>query len=57
MLFRALITVSTVLLAAPFGVAAEDNCFSCHYDFEDEDGPSHMIAPHIHAQKGLGCVD
>ncbi len=37
--------------------AAENNCMTCHADFEDEDGPSHLISKDIHFQKGLGCVD
>lgn len=37
--------------------AADDNCVSCHQDFEDEDGPSHIITKDIHFQKGIGCAD
>lgn len=38
-------------------LAQEDNCLTCHQDFEDDDGPSHLIARDIHFQKGLGCAD
>lgn len=39
-------------------LAQENNCLTCHQDFEDEDsGPSHLIARDIHIQKGLGCAD
>lgn len=37
--------------------AQNDNCVTCHQEFEEEDGPSHIITRDIHIQKGLGCAD
>ena len=50
----------SILLAvgAPVAFAqsrADNNCLTCHRDFEDDDGPSHMISGDIHYQVGLGC--
>lgn len=42
----------------PVAVAAQDNCLTCHQEFENEEtGPSHTIARDVHIQKGLGCID
>lgn len=50
--------IAAVLLLPLAALAQENNCLTCHQDFEDEtDGPSHMITRDIHFQKGLGCVD
>jgi predicted CXXCH cytochrome family protein len=38
-------------------LAADDNCMTCHADFEEDDGPAHLISRDIHIQKGLSCVD
>ena len=50
---------SVVLVLMLGGVlrAAEDNCRTCHFDFEDEGGPAHLIMRDIHIQNGLGCFD
>ncbi len=37
--------------------ASENNCMTCHQDFEDDDGPAHKISSDIHYVNGLGCVD
>jgi len=37
--------------------AADNNCITCHQEWEDDDGPSHKIVKDIHYQKGLSCVD
>ena len=37
--------------------AADDNCLTCHKDWEDDSGPSHLIARDIHFQKNLSCSD
>jgi predicted CXXCH cytochrome family protein len=58
MLKNILVSSLLVLLLTPLTLrGAEDNCLTCHQEFEDEDGPSHMIARDIHTQRGLGCVD
>lgn len=41
---------------AGWTLATENNCLNCHSDFEDDNGPSHLISKDIHFQKGLGCV-
>ncbi|HUV30731.1 MAG TPA: cytochrome c3 family protein [Acidobacteriota bacterium] len=48
-----------LVLAAGPGLlsAADDNCRTCHRDYEDEDGPSHKFVRDVHSLKGLGCVD
>lgn len=57
MFWRVLVTsLMAVLVLGGVSVYA-DNCRDCHFDFEDEDGPSHKFVRDIHAQKGLGCVD
>jgi hypothetical protein len=50
-----LIVVFTFLPLWSF--AADDNCLTCHNDWEDDTGPSHLITRDIHFQKGLGCTD
>ena len=37
--------------------ADDNNCISCHRDFEEDNGPAHIIERDVHFQKGLGCVD
>jgi len=54
---RRLLIIFGLLAACQISFAAEDNCLTCHQDFEDEDGPSHKIVRDIHIQRGLGCVD
>ncbi|RME27390.1 MAG: hypothetical protein D6800_05135, partial [Candidatus Zixiibacteriota bacterium] len=44
------------LAFATVAAAAENNCLTCHQDFEDDTGPSHLISRDIHFQKGLGCT-
>ena len=52
------IIILGLILAPTFVTAQDDNCLTCHQDFEDEDsGPSHLITRDIHFQKGLGCAD
>jgi len=52
------IVVILVLVAAISAQASgPGNCVTCHQDFEDDDGPSHMFVRDIHSQKGLSCVD
>ena len=47
-----------LLALSPLVFGQEDNCVTCHREFEDEQtGPSHMFVRDIHAQKGLGCAD
>lgn len=47
-----------VLLVAPLtGAQDEDNCVSCHRDFEDDDGPAYLIEKDVHNLNGLGCAD
>jgi predicted CXXCH cytochrome family protein len=45
------------LLAVPAGYAQDDNCVSCHQDWEDDDGPSHLVAHDVHILNGLSCSD
>ena len=47
----------TMMIASSV-LSADNNCITCHQDFEDEqEGPSYIITRDIHYQKGLGCVD
>ena len=46
--------VAGLLKAAP---SDQNNCMTCHYDFEDDSGPSHKIAHDVHIQHGLACYD
>jgi hypothetical protein len=46
-----------VALLLPLSSVAADNCLTCHTDFEDDSGPSHLIVRDIHTQNGLGCAD
>ncbi len=46
-----------LLLACPSGFAQEENCLTCHRDWEDDDGPSHLVAHDVHILNGLGCAD
>ncbi len=54
---KSFIYLMICMFSAVLVTAAEDNCMTCHADFEDDDGPSHMISKDVHIQKGLGCVD
>lgn len=56
MLKKILFIVLGLCLIATVAPAQENNCVTCHQDFEDEDGPSHLINRDIHFQKGLGCA-
>ncbi len=57
-MLRIVLTVSFLLLTlAAMPCVAQDNCRDCHFDFEDDDGPSHKIVRDVHIQKGLSCVD
>ncbi len=51
------ICLMVCMFSAVMVSAAENNCMTCHADFEDDDGPSHLISKDVHIQKGLGCVD
>ncbi len=53
------ISLLLILSLLPLVVMAqEDNCLTCHRDFEDEDGgPSYLITRDVHIQKGLSCAD
>ena len=61
MLPKYIIIIGTVIVgalvatAAVAQTAADNNCLTCHRDFEEEDGPSHQITGDIHYQAGLGC--
>ena len=57
MLRRILVTLLIVVLVSGGVSVLADNCRDCHFDFEDDDGPSHKFVRDIHAQKGLGCAD
>ena len=54
---KSFIYLMICIFSAVMVSAAENNCLTCHSDFEDADGPSHLISKDIHIQKGLGCVD
>ena len=50
--------VTAILVAAPICRGQSDNnCVTCHQDFEDEDGPSHLVVRDVHFLNGLGCAD
>jgi predicted CXXCH cytochrome family protein len=51
------IFLTFVLMVASSVFSDDNNCVTCHQDFEEEDGPSYLITKDIHFQKGLGCVD
>lgn len=46
-----------LLLISINGLGSDNNCVSCHLDWEDEDGAAAIYARDIHSQKGLGCAD
>ncbi len=46
-----------LMLFALNGFGSDNNCLSCHFDFEDEGGSASKFAKDIHSQKGLGCAD
>ncbi len=50
-LFLSLLSVSVLASDETSG------CMTCHADFEEDDGPSHLITRDVHFQKGLGCTD
>jgi len=55
---NSIVALIAVLMVLPvWSYAADDNCLTCHKDFEDGTGPSHLIAKDIHVQKGLSCSD
>ncbi len=49
--------VAGLVAFAVSALAQDNNCLTCHQDFEDEDGPAHKIVRDIHYQKGLLCND
>jgi len=52
------LTLILVLVLAISAQATEpNNCISCHQEWEEEDGPSHIFVRDIHSQKGLTCTD
>ena len=57
MLKKSFLYLIICIVSAVAVSASENNCLSCHSDFEDANGPSHLIVRDIHYQKGLGCVD
>ncbi len=55
---RILAFLTIMLIAVGPAVSTEpNNCLSCHQDWEDDDGPSHLYSKDVHAQRGLGCQD
>jgi hypothetical protein len=53
-----LLLLGVLTTSAALTTAEDNNCLTCHQDFEDEEtGPSHLIVRDIHIQKGLGCAD
>lgn len=54
---RLTVLVATLALLPLWSLSAADNCMTCHQDFEDSTGPSHLIVRDIHVQKGLSCSD
>jgi hypothetical protein len=57
---RQMPTSAAILMALMiplWSLSAADNCLTCHQDFEDNSGPSHLISRDIHIQKGLSCAD
>ncbi len=46
-----------ILFVPVLVLAGQNNCLTCHQDFEDDDGPSHIFSRDVHSQKGIGCVD
>ncbi|UCG60455.1 MAG: cytochrome c3 family protein [Candidatus Zixiibacteriota bacterium] len=59
-MFSRVLAVSIMIVALSLvglPALAADNCQTCHFEFEDEDGASHKFVRDIHGQKGLGCVD
>ena len=53
-----LVLLLTIFLLVPSGwTQDESNCRTCHFDFEDDDGPSHRFVRDVHAANGLDCVD
>ena len=56
-MLRIIITLSFCLILAPLILASDNNCITCHQDWEEENGPSYKYAKDIHSQKGLSCTD
>lgn len=56
-MLKNLLALIGLLVAFEISMAADNNCLTCHQEFEDDTGPSHLIVQDIHIQKGLGCVD
>ena len=53
-----LLLFGVLTTSAALTTAEDNNCLTCHQDFEDEEtGPSHLIVRDIHIQKGLDCAD
>jgi len=48
---------AAIMLLPAWLAAADDNCVTCHRDWEDSTGPAHLIVRDIHIQKGLSCPD
>ena len=55
---QAVLFLSALLLTLTASVGfAQNNCLECHSDFEDDDGPSHMVTRDVHHLNGIGCND
>ncbi len=55
---RQLLIFIILLLLIPIVHAQEppvDNCYNCHKQWEDEDGPSQAFERDAHYQRGIGC--
>lgn len=51
------LVIALMLVTAVSLAAAENNCVTCHKEFEDEDGPSYQIVRDVHFDIGLSCSD
>ena len=53
-----LLLLGILTMSAATTTARNNNCLTCHQDFEDEEtGPSYLIVRDIHIQKALACAD
>lgn len=55
---KTVVFLVAALLIVPLGLAKDvSNCITCHQDFEDDDGPAHLLKHDVHYLNGLGCSD
>jgi len=52
----AVVLVASLMLGSST-LAADDNCVTCHRDFEDDDGPAHLTERDVHFLNNLSCAD